>query len=527
MASSAVNVLEASSSPGSSLTTPAASPGHFHSSCSTEASSNRQSALDARCSAASAVFAAVDTEFYESEVLYLGALETLWLAYLQPLINAQHSSAVGDKRDANSALLETTFGADVQAMIACHRNILDSFHQSASSLRGSSSASGSRGLSQSEVGSAAPTSDQNNVHFGDREISNRVSNNLDDVCSETTDSFPVILLRMTPTMTTAYSRYVSNFSKNLAAAQAVRDAVPKGLWKVSYESLARMTLQERVRPWFASSDDELGNDNNIGATGHGGAARPSYSSGYIDNVLMSYSTDFSALVTLPVQRIARYSLMIKEWVKCHADETNLEMFSSPSRRCQMEVNQMALDAAERMHEICAAVDEIRSAIESTQRLMTLETRLGVSHAGLSQHEGMSILHDSSVTKAKPKGKGVWHMKPSYAILLTRMLVVVECTDESRRKCKRMFRVPLQAILDVRRLSSEPKWSKEMNGAHGLIVRFTMLQTKEKGFLARLTSSLNQSQTETTEEVLVLLDDDPANIDIWVHDISSQVMQCTA
>ncbi|CUF83704.1 Hypothetical protein, putative [Bodo saltans] len=541
--SSDVSTPKSSNSPRDRRTTAAVSmtADDFHSSTSTEALSARQSALDARYSAASAVFSAVDTEFYESEALYLGALETLWIAYLQPLINAQHSGESGEAAHNDSRpMLATTFGADVQAMIECHRGILESFSQSA---RSQSLRASSKELSKSEMlGSSVTTSSTplSPERAGDREtvpviVTSRVSSTLDDSCVG--ESFPLILLRMAPMLASAYTRYVTKFSSNLAAAQAVREGIPKGLWGATYEALARLTIRERVMPWFSNaktSDDD--------ATLSSGKSTLSISSSvdfeteYIDNTLMSFSTDFSALVTLPVQRIARYALMIKEWVKCHADEANLEMFSSPIRQCQVEVNKLALDAAERMHEICSSVEEIRSMMESTQRLMKLERRFRIPNAGLSQHEGMTIVHDSFMTRAKDKKKGKWHMKPCYAILLTRVLLFVQLHEDNGTKYKHVVPIPLSSILNVRRLASEAKLSKELNGAHGLVIRYIRSKANEKGRclsapkgpISRLLSSITEdsNQPDSSEEVLVLLDDDAAHIDIWVLDLSSQVMNCT-
>lgn len=517
-----------STSPHDRRTTALSTTNDFHSSTSTEALSNRQSTLDARCSAASAIFTAVDTEFYESEALYVGAIETLWLGYLQPLINAQHSGSNDAQDDPSKPMLASTFGADVQAMIECHRSILESFSQSAvMSLRGSellgssSTTTTASPLSTTTITDRGVQQREGGDSGGEREtvpvmMNSRVSSTLDDSCMG--ESFPVILLRMAPALATVYTRYVTNFSNNLAAAQAVRDRIPKGLWEVTYEALARLTVRERVMSWFTGNGAPRGIDLE-----------------YIDSTLMSFSTDFSALVTLPVQRIARYSLMIKEWVKCHADEANLEMFSSPIRQCQVDVNKLALDAAEKMHQICSSVEEIRSVMESTQRLMRLERRFGIPSAVLSQHEGMTIVHDSPMTRAKDKKKGKWHMKPCYAILLTRVLLVVQLEQDNMSKYKHVVPIPVSSILNVRRLSSEARLSKELNGAHGIVIRYTKAKADERGRcsapqgpLSRLLSTITEdSNTGSSEEVLVLLDDDAAHIDIWVLDLSSQVMHCTS
>jgi hypothetical protein len=227
--------------------------------------------------------------------------------------------------------------------------------------------------------------------------------------------------------------------------------------------------------------------------------------------------------------------MIKEWVKCHADEGTLEMFTSPTRQCQLETNQLALDAAERMHEICSSVEEIRSMMESTQRLMNLEKRFGIPNAVLSQHEGMTIIHDSRMIRAKDKKKGKWHMKPCYAILLTRVLLVVQLDEDNHSKYKHVAPIPIASILNVRLLASETKLSSELNGAHGVVIRYVRSKAHEKGRcsaprgpFSRLLSSITEdkNQQNSSEEVLVLLDDDPAHVDIWKLEIASLVMAWT-
>lgn len=463
----------------------------------------------------------IDTEFFESEALYLAALETLWIAYLQPLCNAtipspcaqkkhdgQRSSDRRNRRDSEcgrstsqssvapaieSATLEETFGADILQMIACHSMIMQQL------VEGSFSSSSPD--DPSSVGSPVyPPSSSPDGGALDSSSEVRVQPAVIDA-----EAFPSVLLRMTPTMADAYTRYVTNFSKNIDAVEAARENVPAAIWDNSFAALAAMTIREKLRPW-----------------------QERFPILNFDIMLLTFDISFTALVTLPVQRIARYSLLIQEWVRCDAAQNrqNEGETASPLRKCKLEQHARGIAAANQMHVICESVNHIRSSTESTKRLIAMEQKLGLSNGGLSQYTGQVIVHESPLHKAKLKGKGVYHLKPCYAVLLDRLLVVVQCRDEGLTKYKHILRIPLCAIHDVRRLTSSPQLAKDIEGtaepACGFVVRFPLIVPQDTFVFRRRSAPEPQCATPSRLEELVLLDDDEIGCGLWISELTLQV-----
>lgn len=494
----------------------------------------------------------IDAEFVESEALYVAALETLLYAYIQPLTNSQQSPH--QPRDAKSApssssALTETFGADVQNMISCHSYILHRLGHSAPATVGDGDGSNSPfprilfaappSTPSTEAATAPPSIDSADDSNPNSCSSNRGSGRR--TSADAAESFPSVLLQMTPMLAEVYERYITNFDAHVSAAEMARSRVPDAIWTASYASLAQLTLRTKAMSSLCAA--------NFIENGE----LPQH----METMLCTFDTSFSALVALPAQRIARYSLLIQEWVKAQREVdavmavrtsasspspsstipvalSNSPLHSpqaphsppspstvaSPFRSCRVEEYRNAIAAAARLHTICETVNHIRSALETTKELVQLERQLGISNGGLSLHTGQVITLRSRLTKYKYKGVGQWNPKPCYAILLETLLLVVECFDESRRKCKRLIRIPLVSVSGVCRLSITLTKYTPLDIDRGFVIRYRPMGSHD-GKRSIFSRAASTKDSDGLEE-LVLLDDDNSGRELWMQELPLRV-----
>jgi hypothetical protein len=436
-------------------------------------------------------------EFVFSEAIYLASLETLWMAYLLPLTNACHRGLGGGSATAEG-LLEK-FGGDLMQIIACHKLILaqisitpltsgddpEDGNNRVESVRGGIS---SLGLSSSSSGG-----DRNSEGCAQRlQGTSRVGDTPDLLLSQPSKgiAFPLLLLRMAPSMEVAYNNYVLHFADNMQLAETARAGVAESLWEVSYANFARDLLNEKL------------SSSNIPST--------------------RIDTSFAALIAAPMQRLARYSLLITEWLKEHRGE------DAGGAAVDDEYSQ-ASRALLAIQGVCKSVNQTQIILENARRLLEIQQRYRIT--GLSTQ---LLLNEASVTHAVfPPNAGIYasagsvsrdtlgrapplsldgvKLKTATIFLFSELILIVHFRDMERKRRGSVVEIPLSAIESVRNLKAIPASSSLPSG--GFVLKIS------PG--AATSSKFKNSQQEIATEY-VLLDEDELSVAIWVQDVTMAV-----
>ena len=441
-------------------------------------------------------------EFASGESIYLASLETLWLAYLLPLTNACHR---GEGGSATAEGLLEKFGGDLMQIIACHKLILaqlvpSSPDDDASSncpsaeqqpLAGNveSSSPPLRG-GVSSLGLSSSSSERNS----DGSRRPRGLSRLDHEHSPLV-AFPLLLLRMAPSMQIAYNNYVLHFTENMLLAETARRGVEDSLWEGSYAAFARDIMHEKL------------SSMNI--------------------VAKRIDTSFAALIAAPMQRLARYSLLISEWMKEH---DSAGMCSSGGGGVgEGDDFTHAARALQAIQGVCKSVNQTQAILENARRLLEIQQRFRIT--GLSTQ---LLLNEASVTHAVfPLNSGGIYgslssssslggrnssvvstdgvkFKVATIFLFSEIMLIVHFRDCERKRRGSIIEIPLTAIESVRNLKAIPSASAMPSG--GFVLKISP---------GEATSSKKNGQKGIDTEY-VILDDDELSVAMWVQDVTMAV-----